>query len=449
MQHRGTRSLLALLLFFLPACEESDDPAGPGDTPPQDTTAPAAVNDLQLLSFDAASATIRWTAPGDDGWTGTATGYQIGYATEPITLVSWSACSMLPSCPAPAPAGSEQFVQIDAPPVPDLYVALRAQDEAGNWSALSNVAHGHIDALYEVRQLTFEGNNTHPCLDDGFVTWVGRRVADTDEIWIANLEVAFPSPTVLTDDGGEKWHPSSHGSEKIVWMGRARAGDDWEIFVYGAHSVPRYRAFTDNDVQDWFPVLAGGGDFAWQHGWTMFEEVHYWNESAHDETVLTSECCPTTNYSNSRPVADDGRVVWISWDRVGTGGPRIFRWDGTRRDITEIVSEAAHNFTLDAGTMAYEWGAQPSTIRYWDGATIHTIAEGYDPSLDGGRVAFEAWDGHDWEIHLWNGTSIEQITDNEFEDYDPSLSGDRLAWVGRPSGPGGLHQVFYAHLPQR
>ena len=159
MQLRSGFILLALSLFVLSACG-SDDPAAPGGT--SDTTAPAAVTDLQVLTFDETMATIIWTAPGDDDVNGTATEYQIGYSASPITAATWAACTKLPTCPTPTPAGSQQSAEIAAPPAPDVYVALMTVDESDNWSPLSNIAHGHIAGTFDPIQLTHEGSNRYP-----------------------------------------------------------------------------------------------------------------------------------------------------------------------------------------------------------------------------------------------------------------------------------------------
>lgn len=446
------RTHLFACLLLLTACSGSDDadsPTDPGGS--SDTIAPAAIDDLQIVSYGADSAVVAWTATGDDGDTGTATEYRIGFSSAPITAANWATCTMHPDCPTPTPAGSQQDATIATPPTPDLYVAMQVVDEAGNVSSLSNVVHGHFDpGSFEIVQLTLDGNNRYPCLDDGFVTWVGWT-EDGEEIFIAGLHGANPSPTRLTYNGGEKMHPSSHGSEKIVWQGRTGSGDDWEIFVYSNTAVPRYRAYTDNIVPDMFPVLAGGGDFAWQQGYTMFEEIRYWDEATHDEIRISHSCCPTEEYSNTRPAADDGQVVFDSWLRSGTGDrAKTYLWNGVLREITnDAEGRIARVHDLDGSTMVYEWSAQPTHVRVFDGAQMVDLGLGYDPTLDDGWVAFEAWDGHDWEIHLWDGSNVLQVTDNDFEDYDPSLSGDRLAWNGRPSGPGGTYQIFFAKLPGR
>ena len=440
--------VLALLLPL--ACSDSDDGGSPSGPTPDDRTPPQAVADLQVLSYDVGQVTVGWTAPGDDGAVGTASEYRIAFDAVAITTASWPSCTALFAPPTPASAGTWQTASIPSPPIPDVYVALESVDDAGNWSLLSNVAHGHMAGGFEVVQLTSEGDNRDPCLSDGFVSWVGHTAAG-DEIFLAGLHGATPTPTAITDNGGEKAHPSSHGAEKIVWQGRAGGGDDWEIFVYSRNAIPRYRAHTDNEVNDRRPVLAGAGHFAWEHGHTMYEEILYWNESLHEEVRISHPCCPSEEYSNTSPVADDFVVVFESWHRAGSGDrAAVYRWDGSLREITDDVEgRFSRNFSLDGGALAYEWGSGPPTIRYWDGATVQDVGAGYDPSLDAGWVAYEVYDGHDWEIRLWDGTNTIAITDNDFDDVDPSLSGDRLAWSGRPTGAAGAYQIFFAKLPER
>jgi hypothetical protein len=442
MQFHSGPTLLSLALFLLPACSSDDSPSGPGGT---DTTAPGQVSDLTILSYDETGIVVIWTAPGDDGAEGIATGYQIGYSATPITDETWEACTSLPDCPTPTPGGSQQDARIDTPPTPDVYVAIKAVDEAGNWSDLSNVVHGHIPADFDVIQLTHEGSNRYPSLNDGFVTWVGWRAGLGEEIFIAGLSGASASPTRLTDNGGQKQHPSSHGREMIAWMGREGDGYDWEIFTYHYQSTPRYRALTDDEIYDLYPALAGGGDVAWVHGW----EIHYFDEFAHEKINLTKDCCPSDKFSSGDVAADDGTVIWSTYER-GTQNPhQIYLWDGARREITSDIGTGAHDFSMNNGEIAYEWSAQPITVRYWDGVTVHDLGIGADPSLDDGWIAYEAWDGHDWEIHLWDGVNVIPITDNDYEDYDPTLSGNLLAWNGRPDGPGGVYQIFYTKLPGR
>ena len=106
-----------------------------------------------------------------------------------------------------------------------------------------------LGSAFEVHQLTDTGNNIHPSLDEGWVTWIGAS-GEGDEVMLANLKSPVIAIAEITDDGGEKWHPSNIGGTKIVWQGRGEGLDDWEIFVYWRYGIPRWSQLTDNDVHD-------------------------------------------------------------------------------------------------------------------------------------------------------------------------------------------------------
>ncbi len=55
-----------------------------------DQTAPAAVTDLATGTVTTSSVDLSWTAPGDDGATGTATTYDVRYSTSTITAGNWA-----------------------------------------------------------------------------------------------------------------------------------------------------------------------------------------------------------------------------------------------------------------------------------------------------------------------------------------------------------------------
>lgn len=427
-------------LLLLPGCGGDDDPAAPA----ADTTPPAAVTDLHMSAADAVSVTVAWTAPGDDGAVGTASEYAVRHAAVPLTEANWNAATSVFAPPAPAPAGTEQSVTIPVPGKADLYVALKAVDDAGNWSGLSNVAAAAAWAPGEVRQLTSSGPNWDPCLDDGVVTWVGWTAAG-EEICRANLRTPTPAVAVITDNGGRKANPSSHGTEKIVWQGREHDGDDWEIWVWSAGAVPRFQAHTDNEVPDTFPVLAGAGDYAWISGSVMYEQVRYWDEASHSESSLSEGCCPTAEWSCEPPVADDGVVIWRAWHRAGTGAHKTMLWDGVLHDLT-----ADHGFNISThasyhgGLLAFDYGGDGTEIMLWDGATLQAVAHGYEPSVHAGKVAFLRFDGHDWEVLYWDGETVVEITDNDYDDLQPTLDDGLLAWQGRPGG--GAGHIFYVEL---
>ena len=114
----------------------SDDPGAPGDTIP-----PAAVNTLAAVAPEWDRITLVWTAPGDDGWTGTAARYDIRYSQSPLTEAVWPSATQAEGEPTPKPGGSrDTFVVTGLSPTSYYYFALKTADAAGNWSAKSNIA---------------------------------------------------------------------------------------------------------------------------------------------------------------------------------------------------------------------------------------------------------------------------------------------------------------------
>jgi len=86
------------------------------------------------------NVTLSWTAPGDDGNVGTAAQYDLRYATVPITDANWSAATSVLNVPSPEIAGTEQQCSVgNLDYSTTYYFAIRAADEADNWSPLSNV----------------------------------------------------------------------------------------------------------------------------------------------------------------------------------------------------------------------------------------------------------------------------------------------------------------------
>jgi hypothetical protein len=116
----------------------------------------AALTVLGALLFVPADAqvpnvTLTWTAPGDDGTTGTATAYEMRWsATKPDTTTAakfdtwWSGATVVNGLPLPAVAGASQSVTITPTggwaSGKTYYFVLRAADEVPNWSVYSNAA---------------------------------------------------------------------------------------------------------------------------------------------------------------------------------------------------------------------------------------------------------------------------------------------------------------------
>lgn len=108
-----------------------------------DNTPPAAITTLAVTGVTANSISVRWTAPGNDGSTGTAASYDIRYSTSAITSANFASATPASGEPTPAVAGTQQNFTLSGLTVNQTYfIAMKATDGSGNVSLLSNVVSG-------------------------------------------------------------------------------------------------------------------------------------------------------------------------------------------------------------------------------------------------------------------------------------------------------------------
>lgn len=88
------------------------------------------------------SLTLAWTAPGDDGALGIATSYEVRRSSSPLTNANFGTGTLIANPPLPLPAGTRQTMVVRGlTRGTPYYFAVRAQDEAGNVSNVSNAAY--------------------------------------------------------------------------------------------------------------------------------------------------------------------------------------------------------------------------------------------------------------------------------------------------------------------
>jgi hypothetical protein len=135
----GIVGIVAMLCAIL-RCSGEKNPAGP--KPVVDRTPPAAVTDLAAQNPTDQSVTLTWTAPGDDGTSGSASRCDVRFCTEYIGTATWAYAAKAAADPIPKAAGTaDTFVVFGLSPGTSYYFALKTADEVPNWSALSNVVH--------------------------------------------------------------------------------------------------------------------------------------------------------------------------------------------------------------------------------------------------------------------------------------------------------------------
>jgi Lamin Tail Domain len=258
-----------------------------------DLTAPAAVTDLRATDVHAGSVSLAWTAPGDDGVIGTAAAYDLRWSTAPITESTFPSATPIPP-PPPAAAGQDQALTFAIPPgEAALYVALRARDEAGNTSPLSNV-----------------------------------------------LGVQPPAPSVVFDDdledGGAGWTASG------LWHATTRrASSGTTAFWYGQDATGTYDTGGPNqgDLVSAEIDLAGVDHpvLAWRE-WLSVE-----GNASYDLATITVTA-----------VDDPSRVVSVGRDASSTGGLFVARGLDLAALAGHRVQVAFRFDTIDGSENQYE-----------------------------------------------------------------------------------------------
>jgi hypothetical protein len=123
----------------------------------------------------AQSATLTWTAPGDDGQTGQASSYEMRYSVNPVagdTVSWWAGATSVGALPAPQPAGArESFVVTGLLANTTYSFVLRSRDEASNVSGFSNVAVKQASAPTDVTLGTPESFAGSPAPGSVLLTW--------------------------------------------------------------------------------------------------------------------------------------------------------------------------------------------------------------------------------------------------------------------------------------
>jgi hypothetical protein len=138
--------IFVCIVVAMSGCGDEED-GGNGSNgivrPKPDTIPPATVTDLRIKAPSVYTLAVVWTAPGDDGTTGSAVQYDIRYSTSPITADNWDQALPIDESilPTPKPGGQvETIVVIGLTPGSTYYFALKTADEIPNWSEMSNCA---------------------------------------------------------------------------------------------------------------------------------------------------------------------------------------------------------------------------------------------------------------------------------------------------------------------
>ena len=117
-----------------------------------------------LDTIDGGTISLSWTAPGDDGYTGTANKYE-GFFGDSVSVSNTTSQKFI--IPNPQVAGSHEFITLVLDKNQQYYFAVRTKDEVGNLSELSNITQGvtspiFYKQIYYIQDTSYVTLKTYP-----------------------------------------------------------------------------------------------------------------------------------------------------------------------------------------------------------------------------------------------------------------------------------------------
>jgi len=164
-----------------------------------DQVPPEAVRGLRVESRAPRSVSLSWTAPGDDGANGRASGYELRWSDRPILDEATFAAATPLSIAPPAEAGRRETARVELVPhgrERQVYFALRARDNVGNRSPLASVV-----ATVPAARVVFVDDFDGP--DRGWTTsgtWAPVNVEGRGRVYTDSPDGRYPdrADTALT-----------------------------------------------------------------------------------------------------------------------------------------------------------------------------------------------------------------------------------------------------------
>lgn len=206
-----------------------------------DTVAPNDVVDLGVSGTTENTATLMWTAPGNDGAIGRPSEYDVRYSTSAITDdITFSAATRVSGVPVPQMAGSTEILEVSGlDPGTLYYFAVKTYDEAPNLSSLSNVPTGTMSAGATVNPGDIVINE---------LMWSGTSLSATDE-WI---ELKNTTGRVLNLDNFvlTRWNGTSDVTMVTIPAGKTISANGYFLISNFADTASHLLNDTTVDVED-------------------------------------------------------------------------------------------------------------------------------------------------------------------------------------------------------
>jgi hypothetical protein len=407
----GSGLRLAVFLLLSSCGTDGDNGVGP---PPGDTTPPAAVTSLIVHSPTTEALTLTWAAVGDDSLSGTASQYDIRYASSAST--PWEQMTQVESEPTPKSAGQYEEMTIPGLSGNLTYTfRMRVADEVPNWSAISQPVTGTTASHWSPLATGVDGHVI------ALTVYNGELIAGGDFLTAGGVTVS----NIARWDGAA-WAPMGTGI-----VGYVGAFTEYNGNLVAGGLFTRAGDVNVNDVATWdgtaWGRLGAGADcrvssLAAYQG-NVIAGCGFGLEQ-YDGTTWTAMDLGEGGVS-ALAVHNDELIVGGIFQRAGEAGANsIASWDGTTWSalgsgmLGGVWAVAVYNGNVIAGGLFSTAGGVPANnIAQWDGSSWSPLGSGLDDQvfalavyngdlIVGGRFVnaggvparwIARWDGTTWE----------------------------------------------------
>lgn len=307
----------------------------------EDLTAPNAVHDLRFIQ-DGDQLIAEWTAPGNDGGLGAVSAYEIRISDVPITEENWETVTLVSHNVTPAAGGSKERWHLEAPePAQQLYIALKATDDAGHVSLISNTAglkqldaHTAESHSANLQSAFFYDSFDHSALAESWSMVNGEWAVDAGALRQTSSSIGDPKKALIsTEEKTEEQFSAIKAKVKVdSWVAGdyARAGvslyndpDNGLGYNLLFHQDNQTVQFLDDNVA-WGPSYS----FEWE------AEKWYWFFLRHEQDSLYGKV-----WKDGEPEPDEWPYKWEHGGRTGLPGLNGGSADGSKGSSTVSFDE--------------------------------------------------------------------------------------------------------------